>query len=85
MRQNGQIMKRLMEFVDQNIMVEGFGLIPDGNEHRPSPMVIETLTAFLKVCVFKTLGHTYLQTSRFLVGFTSTVRQASNACSEGLL
>ncbi|KAF8414487.1 hypothetical protein L210DRAFT_3659079 [Boletus edulis BED1] len=47
-RQNAQIMKNLLNFVDEHIMVENFGLIPDGDTHRPSPLVIETLTALLK-------------------------------------
>ncbi|KAG9308093.1 hypothetical protein JVU11DRAFT_12561 [Chiua virens] len=48
MMQNGQIMQNLLKFVEDNIMVKTFGLIPDRDEHRPSPLIIETLTALIK-------------------------------------
>ena len=50
MKQNGDVMKKLLKFVDDNIMVQSFGLIADGGQHHATPLVIESLTAFLKVC-----------------------------------
>jgi hypothetical protein len=50
MKQNGDVMKKLLKFVEDNIMVETFGLIADGGQHRTTPLVIECLTALLKVC-----------------------------------
>ncbi|KAG9308379.1 hypothetical protein JVU11DRAFT_11969 [Chiua virens] len=47
MKENGQVMKRLLEFMEDTVMVESFGMIPDGEEYRASPLVVETLTGLM--------------------------------------
>lgn len=52
MQHNGAIMQKLLDFVEEHIMVENFGLIPDGLDgmnQQPHPLLIESLKEFLRV------------------------------------